>query len=173
MLETNAASASLNLLSRQMEAFFMSNDTTYSICEKCSGLNRVAFKCLNGKSPICGQCKIALPLHDGVNDLDVSSLETLTRKSPLPVVVDFWAPWCGPCRAFAPTFVQAAEQLRGRVVFAKIDTQAHPNAGQIFGIRGIPTLIAFLNGKEVSRTSGAVTIDEFLSWATQAARIPR
>ena len=120
-----------------------------------------------GKSAICGKCKSSLPLIDGINQLTVSSLEILSQKSPLPVVVDFWAPWCGPCRGFAPTFIEAARRLKGRVVFGKVDTEANPSAGQKFGIRGIPTLIVFKNGKELSRISGALPVDEFVTWVNQ------
>lgn len=118
---------------------------------------------------VCGKCKSLLVIHDGVSSLNVSSLEILSSKSPLPVVIDFWAPWCSPCRAFAPTFIAGAERLKGRVVFGKIDTEANPNAGQKFGVRGIPTLIMFLHGKEASRISGALSMDEFIKWVLQTA----
>lgn len=148
----------------------MSKDFTFSICEKCSGLNRVAFSFPERKSPVCGKCKSSLPLHDGVNDLTVLTLATLSRKSPLPVVVDFWAPWCGPCRGFAPTFIEAASQFKNRIVFGKINTEANPSAGQKYDIKGIPTLVIFYNGTEVSRISGALPIDEFLTWVTQSTQ---
>ena len=162
-----SGSPSLNVLFRQMGDFFINTDITYSICEKCSGINRVSFSFPEGKSAICGKCKSSLPLIDGISQLTVSSLETLSQKSPLPVVVDFWAPWCGPCRGFAPTFIEAARRLKGRVVFGKVDTEANPSAGQKFGIRGIPTLIIFQHGKELKRISGALPIDDFMIWVNQ------
>lgn len=149
----------------------MSNDVTYSVCEKCGGLNRVVFAFPIGKSPVCGKCKNSLPLKNGVNELTMTSLENLSQKSPLPVVVDFWAPWCGPCRGFAPTFIESASRLKSRAVFGKIDTEKNPSAGQKFGIKGIPTLIVFHHGKEVSRVSGALPIDQFETWVNQAIRI--
>ena len=145
----------------------MSDNVTYSICEKCSGLNRVPFSFPDGKSPICGKCKSSLPLLEGVSNLTPSSLNTLSQKSPLPVVVDFWAPWCGPCRSFTPTFTEAASRFKGRIAFGKIDTQMHPGAGETFAVKGIPTLMVFYHGKEIDRVSGALPIEEFVTWLIQ------
>lgn len=163
-------SPSINKIFHLMEEFFVSKDITYSVCEKCSGLNRVAFSFPDGKAPVCGRCKNSLTLHNGVNDLTASSLETLSNKSPLPIVVDFWAPWCGPCRSFAPTFIDAANRLKNRIVFGKIDTEANPDAGQKFSIKGIPTLVLFYRGQEINRISGALPIDAFLGWVHQSTQ---
>jgi thioredoxin 2 len=145
----------------------MSNDVTYSICEKCGVLNRVAFFSPSGKRPVCGKCKDSLPLHDGINDLQAPSLDSLLNKSPLPIIADFWAPWCGPCRGFVPTFIETASRLKNRVVFGKVDTEANPMAAQKFGIRGIPTIIVFHRGKEVRRMSGALPFKDFIAWVEQ------
>jgi thioredoxin 2 len=136
------------------------------VCPKCEGLNRVALDKAAGAAPICGACKAGLPLHDGVQDISAKGLSKLLRLADRPIVVDFWAPWCGPCRAFAPTFQSVASELGSKIIFAKINTEAFPDAGQLFQIRGIPTLIVFKNGKEVDRESGAMPIamlKEYLS----------
>jgi thioredoxin 2 len=109
-------------------------------------------------------------LHGAVNELSVAELWVLIEKSIVPVVVDFWAPWCQPCKAFAPVFEQTARSIPGQVVFAKIDTQAHPAAAENYGIRGIPTLILFRNGREITRQSGAMPLSMFTEWLKGALR---
>ena len=135
---------------------------TFSLCPSCKAVNRVPFE--TAKTPICGKCKTELLIKDGVNELAASSILILAQKSPLPVVVDFWAPWCGPCLSFAPTFKAAAREMAGRVVFAKINTEAHPLASDTFHVKGIPTLVLFKNGIETTRQSGSMTLPSFMQW---------
>ena len=137
---------------------------TYTVCTSCNQMNRVPIEPPEGKTPVCGHCKETLHIHGGVSDLSASTVSTLAQKSPLPVIVDFWAPWCQPCRSFAPTFLEAAHRLVGKVVFAKVDTQANPLSGDHFQVRGIPTLILLNAGVEKARQSGAMPLEPFLQW---------
>jgi thioredoxin 2 len=116
------------------------------------------------KEPICGACKTRLPVHFGVAEVSGTGLKTLAAKSPIPVVCDFWAAWCGPCKGFAPVYQQAAKQLAGRATFAKLNTEQHALASDAYSIRSIPTLLVFRNGLEKARISGALSLEDFLLW---------
>lgn len=137
---------------------------TLVICPKCEKLNRVALVAASKAVPICGNCKTALPLHDGVQDISSSALTKLVGVADRALVVDFWAEWCGPCKSFAPTFRAAAQTLGGQVIFAKLDTEIFADAAQKYQIRGIPTLIVFKTGAEVDRQSGAMPLPRFLEY---------
>jgi thioredoxin 2 len=137
---------------------------SYAICKECLQVNRVAMN--SAARPICGKCKVELPFSDGIAELETSTaVKTLSEKSPLPVIVDFWAPWCSPCLSFVPVFKEAARRLCGKAVLAKVNTQFCPLASEYFGIRGIPTLIAFEKGRERARISGAMPLSDFMTWA--------
>lgn len=131
-------------------------------CPRCLAVNRVPDARL-GDGPKCGQCGTPLlPGHPV--DLTQASFDRFIAKAGLPVLVDFWADWCGPCKMMAPVFQQVAGELATQVRFAKVDTEAHPQVSMRHHIRGIPTLILFRNGAEVARTSGAMDAFALKRW---------
>ncbi len=125
-------------------------------CPRCGVGNRVPAERVADTSR-CGRCKTPLsPFETPYAVGSASDFEELTSRSPLPVLVDFWAAWCGPCRTVAPELEKLAHKLEGRAVIAKVDTEALPEIAGRFGIRGIPTLVLFQAGRETKRTSGAM-----------------
>jgi thioredoxin 2 len=137
---------------------------TYTSCLQCHALNKILINKLAGNKGICGKCQAPLIFHQLVSDIDDIGLIKLIGKSDLPVLVDFWAPWCGPCKSFAPTFEAVSKIAQGKLVFVKHNTQSFPQSSQQFNIRGIPTLLVFKNGKEIARESGAQPLEQFQKW---------
>ncbi len=137
------------------------------VCPHCNGVNRVPEDRL-AAGPRCGKCK--RPLFDGhpVN-LTAASFERHVARSDLPVLVDFWAPWCGPCKMMAPVFQQAAAELEPRLRLAKVNTEEEPQLAARYGIRSIPTLVLFRGGREVARQAGAMDLASLVAWARQHA----
>jgi len=138
------------------------SETLHIVCPHCQATNRLPRARL-GESPTCGKCKH--PLFDGhPTALDAAGFERQIAASDIPVVVDFWAPWCGPCRTMAPHFERAARELEPHVRLAKLDTEAEQAIAAQYGIRSIPTLIAFRNGRELGRQSGALDAASLVRW---------
>ncbi|RZA21600.1 MAG: thioredoxin TrxC [Proteobacteria bacterium] len=144
-------------------------DKTWVACNQCGSVNRVPKEKI-ALGPKCGSCKTALPAHDHLIDQNSKSLPNLILASDQAIVVDFWAPWCGPCLSFAPSFESASQKLHESFIFAKVNTEADPQAGAMYGVRGIPTLIVFKGGKEVQRISGALPSPQFLQWLDSAQK---
>ena len=133
-------------------------------CAHCATLNRIPSAKRHGQ-PQCGSCKQAVFTQQPFT-LDAATFKRQS-KGDVPLLVDVWANWCGPCLQFAPTFSQAAEQLSGQCRFAKLDSEAYPALSGELGIRSIPSLLLFRNGQEIARQSGALPLMQLLSWLKQ------
>lgn len=138
------------------------SDDVHVVCPACTALNRVP-KARIAASPVCGRCKAALfaarPLA-----LDAATFDRHAGRGDLPLLVDFWAPWCAPCRVMAPEFERAAARLEPAFRLAKVDTEAQPALAGRHAIRSIPTLILFKGGREVARHSGAMASADIERW---------
>ena len=140
-------------------------DAVKLTCPACGQANRVPVERLSA-GPRCGVCGKALA--DGrVAELDASTHDKVTRGDGLPVLVDYWAPWCGPCRMMAPEFAKAAQTLAPGVRLMKLNTEDHPEISARAGIRGIPALILYRGGREVARLAGARPAADIVAFARQ------
>ncbi len=138
------------------------SDKLHLVCPHCSSVNRVVSDKI-ARKPKCGACKSPLFTGSPVA-FDSASFHKNIQKNDIPVLVDFWAPWCGPCRIMAPAFQQAAAQLEPNLRFGKVNTEDEQALASQFNIFSIPTTIIFKNGKEIARQAGAMNAQTIIQW---------
>jgi thioredoxin 2 len=150
-------------------AAFVDDRGVVLTCSSCGQRNRIPYERLD--QPMrCGRCKQTLsPPNEPLEITSSADFDQLIVRSPLPVVVDYWAPWCGPCRMVAPELQKIAARQAGRVLVVKVNTDELVDLGERFGIRSIPTLALFADGREVGRITGARPADDIEAFITSAA----
>jgi thioredoxin 2 len=144
-------------------------ETIQISCTNCGAVNRVPLdKIQPSRAPICGRCKTALPAGASPVIVTDGTFSEQVEHSPVPVLVDFWAPWCGPCRILSPVVEQLAGEFAGRIRVAKMNVDDNPATASRFDVRGIPALLLFRGGREAGRQVGAQPKSELKRWLERA-----
>ncbi len=138
------------------------SDQIHIVCPSCQGINRIPAARLSD-NPKCGKCKQSL-FQGAPLEVDEVAFQRQISRSDVPLLVDFWAEWCGPCKMMAPMFAQAALELEPQVRLLKVDTEKNQNLAAQFDIRSIPTIAIFKGGKEVARQAGAMQAPQLIQW---------
>lgn len=138
------------------------SESLHVVCPHCSAVNRITSARM-GEKPKCGKChQILFSAHPV--ELTSANFQQHISRNDIPLLIDFWAPWCGPCKTMAPAFEQAAAQLEPNVRLAKVNTETEQTIGAQYGIRSIPTLILFRNGQQVAQQAGAMGASDIVRW---------
>ena len=138
------------------------SEFTHIVCPYCNGTNRIPSGTIPNEAK-CGRCKKSI-LDTKPIELNRDNFQQHLEKNDIPVLIDFWAPWCGPCKVMGPNFEKASVEFKAKVRFAKVNTEDQQSLGAHFNIRSIPTLVLFKNAKEVDRISGALDANQLTDW---------